>query len=672
MSHRQKGAAEQLANMSMRTLDPTAHLPGLFVFAWLLASGASCASSAGSSSTGERDGSPGGAAGGASSTSGSLAVGGSLGQGETAKGGGSEETGGASSGRSDSGGSSSSIGGSSSSTGGFSSAGSNSGGASFGGSNSGGVGTGGAITGGASSSGSSSGGSSSGGASTGGSRSNSGGSITGGAITGGSNSGGASSSGSSSGGSTVSIFDWSNPVQGGPAVQSPVPGTVTISRGSSAGKVTPGFAGLSYEKTHMTNRSFTGSNAALISLYRLIAPTVIRIGATDVNNCTWVPTAQPQVTQGSFSKSIGTVDVDGLADLMTATGARVIYGINFIANDPANSAAEATYAFGKLGSSLYGFEIGNETNQVGTWPGTIKPQWESIANAILASSPSAKMVGPAASGPYSLSLTTPFAAAEKDKNLVLLTGHYYAGTRGRPDGVLDTLLTLNTSTAASGLLGMLENTNTAAVNNNIPDGYRVGECNTFGGHGVDGLSNALISALWGIDFMFDAALHGASGVNFHNGEKGQDGNNPFYYSPIEELNGVVSKTNPLFYGMVLFNLVGAGQLLATTATASGDSYFTAYALQRADGTLMVVLDNKDGTNAVDATVHVGATVTSASAIYLMSTPASLTAQTGITLAGAGIGKDGSWKYTAPYAMAMSGTSVSVPVPPASAVLVRVL
>ena len=447
---------------------------------------------------------------------------------------------------------------------------------------------------------------------------------------------------------------------------------MTVTHGGNAGTVASGFAGFSYEKTHMTNSSFTGKNAALIALYRLVAPTVIRVGADDVNNCTWVPTAQPQVTQGSFSLSIGTVDVDGLADLMAATETRVIYGINFTANDPTNSAAEATYAFGKLGSSLYGFEIGNEMNQLGTWPGTLKPQWESIANAILASSPSAKLVGPAASGADSLSLTTPFAEDEKGKNLALLTGHYYAGTRGRPDGVLATLLTLNTSTGTSGLLGMLENTNAAAVSNNIPDGYRVGECNTFGGHGVDGLSNALISALWGIDFMFDAALHGASGVNFHGGEKGQDGTLPFYYSPIEELNGVVTNVNPLFYGMVLFNLVGTGQLLATTATANGDSYFTAYALQRADGTVMVVLDNKDGTNAVNATVNVGAAVTSASAIYLMSTPASLTAQTGITLAGAAIGKDGSWEYAAPYAMTTSGTSVSVPVPPASAVLVRVL
>jgi hypothetical protein len=422
----------------------------------------------------------------------------------------------------------------------------------------------------------------------------------------------------------------------------------------------------------MTNSSFTGSNAALIALYQLVRPTVMRIGADDVDKCTWVPTAQPQVTQGSFSRSIGTVDVDGLAAFTAATGARVIYGVNYNSDDPTNSAAEATYAFGKLGSSLYGFEIGNEINRFGSWPSGLQTQWESIANAILASSPSADLIGPAAGGGDAESLTAPFAAAEKGKNLILLTQHYYAGTANTASATVANLQTLNTSTGATGLLGTLDDTNTAAVTNKIPDGYRIGEGNTFAGHGQDGVSNALISALWGIDFMFDVALHGGSGVNFHGGEKGMDGNTPFYYSPIEELDGVVTNANPLFYGMVLFNLAGTGQLLTTTASAGSDAYFTAYALQQTNGTLMVVLDNKDDTNGVNATVDVGAAVTSASAIYLSGpTPASLTSETGITLAGAGITQDGAWTYSAPYAMTVTGNNVSVPVPPASAVLVRV-
>ena len=460
-------------------------------------------------------------------------------------------------------------------------------------------------------------------------------------------------------------------MQGGPAVTAPVTGTVTVTTGSNAGTLKAGFAGFSYEKTHITNQSLTGTNAALIALYKLVAPTVVRLGADDVDNCTWDATAPVGSMSPPFSKTVGTADVDNLAAWLSAADARIIYGVNFHSDEPTNSAAEATYAYTKLGASLYGFEIGNEINRFGTWPGTLEPQWEAIADDILAASPSAKLIGPAAGGGDMESLTAPFAAAEKGKNLVLLTQHYYAGTANKPGATVATLQTLNTDTGLTGLLGTLQDTNTAAVQNDIPDGYRLGECNTFAGHGEDGVSNALISALWGINFMFDAALHGASGVNFHGGEQGMDGNTPFYYSPIEELDGVVTNANPLFYGMVLFNLAGTGQLLTTAASATGDADFTAYTVQQADGTKMVVLDNTDATNAVQATVDVGSAVTSASAIYLMSTPASLTAETGITLAGAGIGKDGSWNFTAPYAMTKTGNTVSVPVPPASAVLVRV-
>jgi hypothetical protein len=464
------------------------------------------------------------------------------------------------------------------------------------------------------------------------------------------------------------------PVDGGPPFSGPtVAGTVTVNRGASTGQVGPGFAGFSFEKTHMTNGSFTGKNAALIALLKLVAPTVLRIGADDVDKCMWVPATQPGGGGPPYSRSIGTVEVDDLGDLLAATGARVIYGVNFNSATTANSAAEATYVTTKLGASVYGFEIGNEINRFGKWATTLQPKWESFANAILSSAPAAHLIGPAGGGGDALSLTTPFAQDEASKNLILLTQHYYAGTAGTDTATVARLLTVDPDppTSQAGLLGTLNTTNAAAVANKIPDGYRVGECNTFAGHGENGVSNALISALWGLDFMFTSAEHGASGVNFHGGEPGMDGNTPFYYSPIEETNGVVTNANPLFYGMVMFTLAGSGKVLTTTASAGGLD-FTAYTVALADGSTSVVLDNKDTTSGVRATVNVGAPVGSANAIYLLGpTPASLTAMTGITLAGAGITPAGDWNRKPPYALTTSGNSVSVLVPPASAALVRV-
>jgi hypothetical protein len=70
----------------------------------------------------------------------------------------------------------------------------------------------------------------------------------------------------------------------------------------------------------------------------------------------------------------------------------------------------------------------------------------------------------------------------------------------------------------------------------------------------------------------------------------------------------------------------------------------------------------------------GAAVGSASAIYLQGTPAgNLTATEGnVTLAGAKVSVAGDWPRNPPYIQTVSGNNVTVYVPPASAVLVRVL
>jgi hypothetical protein len=469
---------------------------------------------------------------------------------------------------------------------------------------------------------------------------------------------------------------WGTPVDGGPLFSGPtVNGTVTVNRSMDAGAIGEGFAGFSFEKTHMTNGSFTGQNTAIINLFNLVGPTVLRIGADDVDNCMWDPTAAAGGGAPPYSHNIGTADVDDLAAMIAATSARVIYGVNFNSASPMNSAEEAAYATSKLGASIYGFEIGNEINRYGSWA-SLETKWNSFATAILAAVPGAHFIGPAAGGGDALSLTTPFAESEKNNSLILLTQHYYAGTanQNQPTSYyVDRLLTVDPDppTSQDGLIGTLTTTNTAATSNSIPVGFRLGECNTFADHGQEGVSNALISALWSLDFMFTSAKYGAGGVNFHGGEAGMDGNTPFYYSPILETNGVVTAATPLFYGMLLFTLAGPGQSVVTTATA-GDLDFTAYAIERTDGSTSVVLDNKDTTSEVLATVNVGAPVASASAIYLQGPgPASLTATSGITLAGAGITADGVWGRQAPYALSTSGDTFTVLVPPASAALVRI-
>jgi hypothetical protein len=212
----------------------------------------------------------------------------------------------------------------------------------------------------------------------------------------------------------------------------------------------------------------------------------------------------------------------------------------------------------------------------------------------------------------------------------------------------------------------------AATTNKIPDAWRMGEVNTFSGHGQQGISDALIAGLWSLDLMFVVAENGGSGVNFHGGEEGMDGSRNFYYEPIEELDGVVQQVHPVYYGMLMFVLAGTGPMVSTTVTTT-NPYFTSYAI-KANGFVSVVLDNKNATSGVNATVNLGSAVTSASAIYLEGTPAGdLTAAAGdVTVGGSLVSNAGAWTSTGTYTQTTSGSSVTVYIPPAAAALVRVM
>ena len=367
-----------------------------------------------------------------------------------------------------------------------------------------------------------------------------------------------------------------------------------------------------------------------------------------------------------FPATVGTADVDDLNDFLTATGWKTIYGVNFKTGTATNSASEAQYVASKLGPRLYGFEVGNEINFSGAWT-AVKPKWESFANAVLAAAPNTKIVGPAAAESGLTTLTVPFAADEASK-LILLTQHHYQGQAGTGAATVANLL------AGDGtLVNVLKTVDGAATANHIPDGFRLGECNTLSHHGQDMVSNALASALWSIDFLFTNAMNGSSGVNFHGGQLGMDASLPtlpFYYAPIQESNGAVTEAAPLFYGMLLFALGGTGNVLQTTASA-GTVNLGAYAIGAADGSTNVFVNNKDAATAVTATVDLGAAVTAAAAIYLQGpTPVSLSATTGVTIAGAPIEASGAWTPMAPYALTVTGQTVKVVVPPASVALVH--
>ena len=506
---------------------------------------------------------------------------------------------------------------------------------------------------------------------TGGTSTGSGGTMTTGAGGISMSSGGTTGAGGASGGTpgTGGMSGWGTPVAGGPTGTG-VTATVTVNLDNTLGTVGADFVGFSYEKTHLTNGSLNSTNAKLIALYKLLGAPSMRVGANDVDVSNWTGTgAGASAPSGQpFTHNIVSGDVDQLCSFLAATGSKVIYAVNFKSNNVTASAQEAAYAMSKCASSIYGFEIGNEIDKYGSWASQ-QSQWESFATAITTTS-GALLVGPATTGGASSSFATPFAASESAKfgsKLVLLTQHYYAAGAGSTGATAASLQTIK-----SDIPSITSTMNTAATNNHVRNGYRFGECNTFSGHGQMGVSDTLISGLWSLDLMFENAIHGSSGVNFHGGETGMDGTKPFYYEPIMESNGGVVQVQPEYYGMLLMTRAGTGSAVSTTVSTSNPN-FTAYAI-KASGFTSVVLNNKNASTGVNATVNLGSPVGSASAIYLQGTPAnSLSAgATAVKLADAQVSASGVWNRNPPYIQTSSGNTVSVYVPPASAALVRAL
>ncbi|MES1173036.1 MAG: glycosyl hydrolase family 79 C-terminal domain-containing protein [Myxococcales bacterium] len=486
-----------------------------------------------------------------------------------------------------------------------------------------------------------------------------------GGISGGTAEGGAGGSSGSAAGAAGSAPN--NPPP--PLTGTTVTATISTMRGATMGKLTAGAAGFSFEKSHLSDAFFTGTHAPLIAMLKLLGPGVVRIGADDVNNSVWVPSAT-FVKPGTTSPNVGTAEVDALADFLTATGWKAIYAVNMRGSStPQTAVTELDYVVPKLGSNLVAVEIGNELN---LYPiSNAEAVWHSFAQAIRAKFPSTKIAGP---GDFEdINYATNFIKGEASL-IDIVTHHYYRGQAGTGTATLANLVNID-PVVTSGSQSLAS----SVQSNHIAGGYRYGETNTYSSHGAAGISDALVSALWGVNFLLSTAQLGSVGTNFHGGGQNMDGNTcpngvascdrPFRYSPLVEVDSRVTAAAPLFYGLLLVSRIGAGNMLTTKVTTTGGTKLRAYAVTPEDGSTSIVLVNSEASTGVDATVDIGSPVTTASAIYLRGS--SLTATTGVTLGEAPVTPAGDWSPKSPYTLNHTGNTLTVPVPFASAVLITV-
>jgi hypothetical protein len=455
------------------------------------------------------------------------------------------------------------------------------------------------------------------------------------------------------------------PVPGGPMVQASL--TVTAATSASIG---PAFAGLSYEKATLYEPLFTASNTNLIGLFKRLGPSVLRIGGNSVDENVWTPNGV-----GQKSGQIAPSDVASLASFVKATGWQCLYGINLGgsatgATTPLLAAAEVAYAVQQFGSSLLGIEIGNECDlyggtgsyYAGNWSlAQFEALWGQYRTAILGTTPSATITGPASASSES-SWTVPFGKTVGKSEITLLTQHYY-----RANGLLPTSTAAYLITPDATIVNDLATLQAGAAAIGIP--YRMAECNSFYNGGSSGVSDSYASSLWVIDYLFNCAQGGASGVNFHGGGNGTG------YTPIADSSGTVVTARPEYYGMLLFTLAGQGTLYTSQLTAGGLNA-TAYAVKTSGGGLNLVVVNKDSTQNLQLTAQLPQTANAANLLAMTQLTAgssgpNLSATAGVTIQGASVNTDGTFTPGAAYTLTAGSSQLSFYVPALSAVLLDI-
>ncbi|HEX8865127.1 MAG TPA: hypothetical protein VF821_05665 [Lentzea sp.] len=401
------------------------------------------------------------------------------------------------------------------------------------------------------------------------------------------------------------------------------------------------FAGFSYEKDRVGARMFNARNADLVRLFRLLGPSLLRIGGNLVDMTTWNPSGT-----GGKATEVTPSDIQELAIFAKATGWKVVYGINLKTNTPEAAAEEAEVATRILGKDLVAFEIGNEPNvYVKTWP-EYEALFSKFADAIRAKVPGAKFDGPGQAN--SSSWAEDFARTQKDRGVSILSTHVYIAKNTEAD------ITKMLASNSSGRLPTISAAMQKAWSANGIAQWRVTEANNYFHGGADGVSNVQAAALWSLDYMSGVAARQGSGINFHGGTSTQF---PLHYSPIryDGLNPV--GVQAVYYGELLWKLAGPGAYHAASVT--GADAVTAWGI----GNNAFV--NNKGAAAVTTTITLPAKAHNAS-VYVLTAPALDSKE--ITIAGSKVGKNA--KFTPkPKNVKVTGTTTTVDVPANSAVLV---
>jgi hypothetical protein len=421
----------------------------------------------------------------------------------------------------------------------------------------------------------------------------------------------------------------------------------------------PGDIGLSIESDELATQDLDPSHKSLVALMRHLGPAVLRVGGNSLDYSWWTATTDTQPPKWA-TNIVTPADLYRLRALLTATGWRVILGIDLGHFDPTRAASEARIAQHILGYRLMGFEVGNDPNDFGEPLLNLRPPSYSVSNylnelgayiaAIRASTPVIRLYGPDVG-----TLPSPewqSAAAGQSTPFAGITQHYYPTKYSVTKGLCKATSVPTGIELLSAPIREQESEvsqNLAAIGRISHREVRISETNDTASCDTDGgpaTSPVFASALWSLDWVLRASSAGVSGLNFH-GYLGRCGADTF--SPIcapESGPGARSQVaaRPEYYGLLAAKQLEGGNFIPVHVSNSPfSSYMTAYATIHPHHTIILALD--DLSTEDSASLRISVPGYSIAASELLTAP-SISATSDVSLGSASVDVAGDLKPTA--------------------------
>ena len=428
-------------------------------------------------------------------------------------------------------------------------------------------------------------------------------------------------------------------------------------------RVPADFLGLGYEISSVaTPGLLSATNRPYVQLVRNLGREgAIRVGGNTSDYASFTADG------GALALPKGTIvnneNFRALKSFLDATGWKLIWGLDLGQDNLANAVDEARAIADAAGDKLLALEIGNEPDLFGrahrSKPGWDYPDWldeyRRYKTAIRAALPHVAFAGPDIAG-NRIDWVSSFTRDEGG-DLALLTAHHYIGNSALSSSTIPSMLAGDPAYAAA-----IRKLQAIAAAARLP--YRICETNSFYGGGKAGVSDTFASALWVLDYLFVLLSAGCAGVNIETGVNHLGWIS--HYTPIgDDLAGHYGAA-PEYYGMLAFALSGGGDQIDVTCDNGGIN-LNAYATRQGAHDMVVTVINKDESQNAAIDIACSAKFTQAQVVRLAAP--SLSAMTGVSLAGAEVNPAGIWQPAPAEPAQIARGEARVTVPAGSAALI---